>query len=248
MTCEQVLDRLPDFVLGTVTEIEAADIRRHLRGCGACRADAASMDQGVSLFASAAHDVAPPPELKDRVLSVLADEWRETPARPSQPRPSAVWLAVAAAVVLLAAAFTWGVTAQHSANRSSDRLAAISPYATQYQHFLATLGGKDVRVGTLQSRGGTSIQGTAVLYDSDVGQSWVLVLARQAGGPGVVNVTLTSANGLHPIKMFPLKFDARGEGSTWMVTSADISSYNHVTLTAPDGTVVAQATADHPPT
>ena len=243
MTCEQVLDRLPDFVLGTVSEIEAADIRRHLRGCGACRADAASMDQGVSLFASAAHEVDPPPELKHRVRSVLADEWRETPARPQRPRPSAAWLALAAAVVLLAGAFTWGIAAQHRADHTSARLAAVGPYATQYQHFLATLGGKDVRVGVLQARGGTSIQGTAVLYDSDVGQSWVLVLARQAGGPGVVSVTLTSANGLRPIKMFPLKFDERGEGSSWMVTSADISSYDHVTLTAPDGTVVAEARA-----
>jgi len=248
VTCEQVLDRLPDFALGTLSEIEAADIRRHLRGCGACRADAASMDQGVALFASAAHEVAPPPELKDRVLSVLADEWRETPAQPRRPRPSAAWLALAAAVVVLAGAFTWGMTAQHRANHASATLAALSPYATQYQHFLALLGGKDVRVGVLQAQGGTSIQGTAVLYDSDVGQSWVLVLARQAGGPGVVNVTLTSATGLHPIKMFPLKFDARGEGSSWMVTSADISSYDHVTLTAPDGTVVAQATANHPRT
>ena len=243
MTCEQVLDRLPDFVLGTVSEIEAADIRRHLRGCGACRADAASMDQGVSLFASAAHEVDPPPELKDRVLSVLADEWRETPARPQRARPNAAWLALAAAVVLLAGAFTWGIAAHHRADRTSARLAAISPYATQYQHFLSSLGGKDVRVGDLQARGGTSIQGTAVLYDSDVGQSWVLVLARQAGGHGTLNVTISSPAGGPPIKMFPLKFDAHGEGSTWLVTSADISSYTHVVLATPGGAPVAATTA-----
>lgn len=243
MTCEQVLDRLPDFVLGTVSEIEAADIRRHLRGCGACRADAASMDQGVSLFASAAHDVTPPPELKDRVLSVLADEWHETPSQPHRRRPNAAWLALAAALVLLTAAFTWGMSAQHRASQSGSTLAALRPYALQYQDFLHSLGGKDVRVGKLQAQGGTSIEGTAVIYDSDVGQSWALILARQAGGPGVVNATLTGDTGAKPIRMFPLKFDAHGEGSTWLVTSADISGYDHVTLTAPDGTVVANATA-----
>jgi len=243
VTCEQVLDRLPDFVLGTVTEIEGADIRRHLRGCGACRADAASLDQGIAMFASAAHEVAPPPELKDRVMGVLADEWNETPARPKRPRPSAAWLALAAALVLLTVAFTWGMGAQSRANRNADRFAAVRPYAAQYQSFLHALGGKDVRVGVLQPQDGSGIQGTSVLYDSDVGQSWVLVLARQAGGPGTVNVTLTSATGSKPIKMFPLTFDQHGEGASWLVTSADISSYEHVTLTSPDGTVVATASA-----
>lgn len=247
MTCEQVLDRLPDFVLGTVTEIEAADIRRHLRGCGACRADAASLDQGISMFASAAHEVAPPPELKDRVMGVLADEWNETPSRPKRPRLSGTWLALAAALVLLTVAFTWGMGAQHRANRSAANLASIRPYATQYLQFLHALGGKDVRVGVLHPRGGSGIQGTAVLYDSDVGQSWALVLARQATGVRMANVTITSSSGGKPLKMFPMTFDARGEGASWLVTSADISSYEHVVLTAPDGTVIAEATAPgHP--
>jgi len=243
VTCEQVLDRLPDFVLGTVTEIEAADIRRHLRGCAACRADAASLDQGISMFASAAHEAAPPPELKDRVMGVLADEWKETPAGRQRPRPNPAWLALAAALVLLTVAFTWGMSAQHRATRSEAAIAAIRPYANQYQSFLHALGGKDVRVGVLQEKNGSGIQGTAVLYDSDVGQSWVLVLARQATGAGTANVTLTSKSGSKAIKMFPLTFDARGEGSTWLVTSADISSYDHVVLQAPDGTVIAETTA-----
>jgi hypothetical protein len=40
---------------------------------------------------------------------------------------------------------------------------------------------------------------------------------------------------------FPLKFDEGGEGWTGMVTSADISSFDHVVLTSPNGTVVAEA-------
>jgi len=243
VTCEQVLDRLPDFVLGTVSETEAADMRRHLRGCSACRADAASLDQGVSMFASAAHDVPPPPELKDRVLSVLADEWRETPAEPERRRGLPVWLPIAAAILVLAGALAWAAGAQRAADRNGSTVAALRPYATQYQQFLSSLGGKDVRVGVLKPLGGSGIQGTAVLYDSDVGQSWVLVLARQAGGHGTLNVTISSPAGGPPIKMFPLKFDAHGEGSTWLVTSADISSYTHVVLATPGGAPVAATTA-----
>src|SRR5207237_9472589 len=79
--CEQVLDRLPDHTLGTLTDEDSAAVRAHLRGCAACRSDAESLDTGLLMFASAAHDVEPPPELEERVLSVLAEEWAaDTPA------------------------------------------------------------------------------------------------------------------------------------------------------------------------
>jgi len=81
MKCEDVLEQLPDCTLGTPPEIEAASLRRHLRGCAACRRDAATLDQDLVMFASAAHAAEPPAELKERVLSVLAHEWAEGPAR-----------------------------------------------------------------------------------------------------------------------------------------------------------------------
>jgi anti-sigma factor RsiW len=246
--CELVLDRLPDHTLGSLSEEDAAAVRSHLRGCAACRSDAEGLDQGLSMFASAAHEVEPPPELQERVLSVLAEEWAESPAvlRPSR-RPAGAWLAVAACLALLGGALVWGTSAHRTVDRQAAILATLQGDAKAYRNFLHTLGGKAVRVATLSSRAGSAVTGTAVLYDSDVGQSWVLVLARRPVGSGKAFVTIGSPDGGKPLKLFAIQFDERGDGSTWLVTSADISRFDHVQLWGPDGTLLADGTAapDH---
>ena len=77
MGCEEVRELLPDHALGTLDEVQATAVRRHLRGCGACRSDALALDRGVAMFASAAHEVEPPTELRERSSS-LAHERYET--------------------------------------------------------------------------------------------------------------------------------------------------------------------------
>lgn len=250
MKCEQVLDRLPDHTLGTLTDEDSASVRAHLRGCAACRADAESLDSGLLMFASAAHEVEPPPELEDRVLSVLAEEWADTPSIESRrPRPArlAPWLAVAASVALLVGALAWGANTNRSLNRANDSVAALQQDATAYQTFLKSLGGKAVRTAILKPLPGSAVTGTAVLYDSDIGQSWVLVLARQPTSGGKAFVTITSPDGGKPLRLFPLAFDERGEGSSWLVTSADIAKFNHVQLRDAHGDLIAEGTAtdDH---
>jgi hypothetical protein len=248
--CEQVLDRLPDHTLGTLTDDDSAAVRAHLRGCSACRADAENLDTGLLMFASAAHEVEPPPELEERVLSVLAEEWVDTPTLQSRrPRPSklAPWLAVAASLALLVGAVAFGFSAKRSADRSQSKVVALQDDANAYHTFLHSLGGKAVRTATLTPLAGNAVTGTAVLYDSDIGQSWVLVLARQPSSGGKAFVTITSPDGGRPLKLFPLVFDERGEGSSWLVTSADISTFNHVQLRDAQGNLIAEGTAtdDH---
>jgi hypothetical protein len=43
--------------------------------------------------------------------------------------------------------------------------------------------------------------------------------------------------------MFPIHFDESGEGSTWLVTRADISSFDHVQVWDANGTLLAEGTA-----
>jgi len=35
MSCEEVREQLPDYSLGTLSDVESAALRRHLRGCAA---------------------------------------------------------------------------------------------------------------------------------------------------------------------------------------------------------------------
>jgi hypothetical protein len=241
MSCEEVRQLLPDYALGTLSETESASVRRHLRGCSACRAEATELDEGVSLFARAAHAADPPPELKDRVMAVLDEEWREAHAPASVtlagPRKARVWAirwqAVAALVIVLAGLATWGGIAQSNANRFQED-------ALTYRSFLGALGGKDVRVGRLDPIDGITMEGNVILYDSARGQSWILVLARAPGFTEELTVTL--AGGGRTIKIpFPLRFDPDGEGWTGLVTSTDISAFNEVVLTDPNDRVFARA-------
>jgi Putative zinc-finger len=236
VSCEDVREALPDYVLGSLSELEMAGVRRHLRGCSACRTDQVALDEGVALFADAAHASPPPPELRERVMSVLAEEWHETPhAREPLGRRLLRWPSLAAAVVLLAGALAWGAVAQTRAN-------GFHQDAVSYQHLLHALGGRDVRVGVLAPTGTTVVDGTAVVYDSDRGQSWCLVLVKAPGYQGNIDVTLSSSNG-RSIHMFPIQIDSGGEGSSWLVTGADLSSFSLVRLSTPNGQVLATAHA-----
>ncbi len=236
MNCDVVRQQLPDYVLGTLSETETAAIHRHLRGCASCREDATELDQGVALFAGAAHVAEPPPDLKERVLAVLEEEWAE-PATPTRQRRGfhVAAQAMAAALIVLAGVGAWAGVAQNNANRLRED-------ALAYRRFLSALGGKDVRAGTLVASPGVTLDGSVALYDSDKGQSWIMVLAHATGLSDPVTVTLQAPGGREITVPFPLKFDASGEGWTAMVTGANVSSFNHIVLTGANGRVVAQGT------
>src|SRR3989442_7869738 len=140
MSCEEVREQLPDYSLSTLSDIETAAIRRHLRGCTACRTEAEKLDEGVALFGSVAHAMDPPADLKPKVMSVLAEEWAETSTFRTGLRRIGLrsWLAVAAVAVILAGALTWGTIAQSNAGR-------FQADALSYRQFLHSLGGRDVR-------------------------------------------------------------------------------------------------------
>lgn len=191
------------------------------------------MADGIETFSRAAHDVEPPDTLRDRVLTAITEEWSETPAASPRRRPAGAWLAAAVAAAALVVSIGWGV----SQARIADRYEAN---ATKYEAFLRVLGGSNVRVGEIRPTGEQEIHGSAVLYDSDVEQSWVLVLVRAPGMSDDANVRLTSESG-RTIRMHPLEFSEGGESSSWLVTSANLEPFDRVTITAPGGTVLATA-------
>jgi predicted anti-sigma-YlaC factor YlaD len=233
VTCDEVRDQLAEHLLGTMDEVTDAAIRAHLRSCGACRREMAAMADGIETFSRAAHEIDPPPELRDRVLGAVAEEWSAPESAPKRPRPVRRWAAWAVAAAAVVASIGWGM----SQARVADRYEAS---AQKYITFLHALGGKNVRVGQVNGAGAQQIEGSAVLYDSDVQQSWALILVRAPGLTGTANVELSSRTG-KTIQMHPLEFSDGGESSSWLVTSSDLQPFDRVTITDQHGTVIATA-------
>lgn len=225
MTCDEVRDRLAEHALGTLDPPDDARIRRHLRGCAQCRRELAAIGEGLATFAAAAHDRTPPPELRDRVLGVLAEEWRRDPVVVPERAPgrSRAWLVAAAACIALVGSVSWGV-----ASRSD---------AASYHRLLSTLGGEEFRVGALEPAGDVRIDGSVVLYDSSVDQSWGVVMVRAPELTGAVRVSLGSSDGrtiqLHDVQL------QDGSGYTWLVTADDLHAFDRLSVRAPDGSTVA---------
>jgi hypothetical protein len=73
------------------------------------------------------------------------------------------------------------------------------------------------------------LQGSVVIYDSRVGQSWVLVLMRAPGWEGTANVTMRAGDD-ETIDLHPMDFGAGGEASTWLVTASDLRDFDLVNI------------------
>jgi hypothetical protein len=246
MRCEQVVQLLPDHAMGTLSETEEAAIRRHLRGCGACRADAQALDRGVAMFASAAHVADPPPELRNRVMTALQEEWADADraseaSGPTDPHAGGRWtggralrwLAVAAVIAGLIGALSWGAV-QHR------QLVSARADQNSYQRFLHLLGGKEVRVAKIHPAGPVSVTGTAVLYDSDRHESWGVFELNAPGYTQPLTIQLVSTTGEKLTVPFPVKLDEDGHGTGWLASAADISSFRTVLILDPNGKVLAR--------
>ena len=247
MTCDEVRELLPEHLLSSLDEVTDADVRRHLRGCAACRDERMKLEEGVAALSRAVHDQDPPDELRERVLSALGEEWKDAerapvaPPAPARSRSRTVWTAVAAAiaVVLVAGSLTWGSAQAHKAQLASAN-------AGSYQDLLSFLGGKEFRVGTINPSPGSTVHGQVLLYDGDAHHgwsSWGLVLVKAPGFDGQATATLLGPNG-DIYTWPPIRFHD-GQGAAWIVTPEDMTAYDRLTITSSDGSVVASASI-HP--
>jgi anti-sigma-K factor RskA len=62
------------YALGALTEEETKRFEAHLETCELCRADLAQLGPVVDVLPAAAEPVAPPPELRDRIMSIVEGE------------------------------------------------------------------------------------------------------------------------------------------------------------------------------
>ena len=88
----EAAEALGAYALGALPDDEAARVQAHLRECDRCREDLAALRLAVDALPSAAPPVDAPPELEDRVMSVVRAEAEllqaagEGADRPPEPR------------------------------------------------------------------------------------------------------------------------------------------------------------------
>lgn len=251
MTCEQVRDLLPDALLGSLEGPDDLEVRRHLRGCTPCREERAHLEDGIAALSRAAHDREPPAELRDHVLATLSEEWTETDAEVPPGAPAIAvaarasrargrsWLVAASVTALLVAggSLAWGAS-QHR------RATLAQADAQSYRVVLSTLGGRDFRVGSLTPSGDAGVSGNVLLYEGDPSaawSSWALVLLDAPGQTGTATATLLEPGG-GTLTLPTMQIAADGQASTLLVIDAYLSSYDRLTITGADGTVLATAT------
>ena len=202
------------------------------------------LEEGVAALSRAVHDQEPPADLRGRVLRTLDEEWKDTgrtSATAQRRRDRSPWRAVAAAavVVLLAGSVAYGAT-------QARRASVATADATSYTSLLATLGGKEFSIGQLHPTGGSSFDGRVLVYEGDASKgwsSWAIVFVKSPGYSGDATATLIGTDG-QALALPPLRV-SDGEAHTWLVTGDDLSGYDRLTITTPDGTVVATG-AIHP--
>jgi hypothetical protein len=234
-SCDEVRGRLPEHVLGTVEGADDVAMRRHLRGCAGCRAEMDALGDGLTLFSRAAHDHTPPPDLQEHVRTVLAEEWRDPGSVSDRPGPRSwrIFVPVAAAVLLLLMSVGWGMSKSRSAEVNARG-------ADSYEALLSTLGGYAFRVGTLEPAGADPLEGSVVVYDSHVDQSWVVLFVRTWGVEGPVTATMHAADG-RTVDMWPFRIDHEGEGAGWFVTSVDLEPFTTISVSTRSGDLLATA-------
>jgi hypothetical protein len=202
------------------------------------------LEDGVAALSRAVHDQEPPAELRDRVLRTLAEEWNEAgplTATVRRHRDRSPWRAVAAAaaVVLVAGSLAFGAA-------QARRASVATADAASYTNLLRSLGGKEFSVGELHPTGGSSFDGQVLVYEGDASKgwnSWAIVFVKAPGYVGEATATLIGADG-GALALPPLRV-SDGEAHGWIVTDDDLSGYDRLTITTPDGNVVATG-AIHP--
>ena len=114
------------YALGALPEPDARDFRRHLDECELCRTDLASLRPAVEALPALVEPVAPPPELKRRIMATVEAEARER--RRAEAPERASWLdrfalrrplpALAASFALLLAGVGVGITVTRDSERT----------------------------------------------------------------------------------------------------------------------------------
>jgi len=107
LTCEELEELLPAYVLGALNPDETAAVARHMRGCGKHAESLDDYDAVVDGLSISVPQVDPPAHLRARLLASTA-----TPRRVERRRAWLGWAVAGLAVVVAIVSGVWAVSLQ----------------------------------------------------------------------------------------------------------------------------------------
>ena len=248
---EPFADAAAAYALDALDPSERASFELHLATCAVCQADVAAYRTVSSAIGATAAPIAPPPELKARVIAnaTRAANIRSFDARPAMTPPrrqssSVRWLAVAASLALHVGLgyYAWSVRTQLAS--ATELTARATAYAERLRTQLAearneaAMGSRIaevlsapavVRVELASTKEG--FPGLALGYWSRARGMWFATDKMPAPGPGRAYQLWLVVPGQPPMSAGLLTLDARG--SMAMVTApstAAIPPRSEITL------------------
>lgn len=155
LTCDEVSELAPLYVLDALDRAESAEVRAHLAGCAQPHAEFAELGGVVPYLAELGEEAPPDPELRSRVMAAILAEGRPnaaataltptgaawtprpashreaTPVSLDRPRPRRItprvgWLLSAAAVLLIGVLGVWNVLLQQAATDARQRQGIVT--------------------------------------------------------------------------------------------------------------------------
>ncbi len=146
LTHDEVLLDLPAFVLGALDDDDAQAVSAHIDACSMCKAEQARLEETLGMLGTAVPSMAPPPELRARVLDRLdAPQVRslEDARAARSERPSRVQrisaFGMAAAAVLFVGALAWAMLLRHDLNTTQGNLQSAQTQQTVDTELLASV-------------------------------------------------------------------------------------------------------------
>jgi len=227
MGIEHIAELLPDYVLGCIDEEDTARVYQHLQVCADCQAELQAYEVVVDQLALAACDAAPPPELKNRLMTCI-QERQVAPAR----APRAWWQALrdslprlqggalawqAAAIVLVVGLAAGNVWQWQRAGRAGQSQAGRLPSITML-HTAAAPDATGTLVLSADGQYGTLIVDRLPALDSaHQYQLWLIEAGQRTSGAvfsvndeGYGSLTIASPRPLSSYTSFGITIEPTG--------------------------------------
>jgi anti-sigma-K factor RskA len=165
------------YALDALDEHEVREFEQHLRDCERCRDEVAMLRETAASLAHDSPAVAPPPELRARILATArAERGNVVPLRPRWAAPVAAVAAVAACAAV--ALGVWAATLNHTlGNRDAalrEQARALAVAASPDVRRIALTGGHGALVVTPDGRAALLLSGLPKPGAGKVFEAWVI--------------------------------------------------------------------------